>query len=266
MAFKLKKLVIHEECCYRKKLQPGIYDFLDADAIDDFYAHNIEISAIVGKNGCGKSSLLEIIFRMVNNLSVYISHGITDTHEEDSVFITGLYSELFYTVNGLECQLICRDQSLGLIYGDKKWAFGNQIDYFVDFDDGNNMSKGDKVTLCKNLFFTLVSNYSVQAYIDADYLNDTTCKIDVKGQLSDKPSDMPWIHYIFHKNDGYMSAINISPYRYCGKLDMFREEQLERQRMQFLLLHFHKSNKDFIQGYSLSKIVFATSYYSVFCE
>jgi hypothetical protein len=43
-----------------------------------------------------------------------------------------------------------------------------------------------------------------------------------------------------------MVAININPFRDKGKLDMQREERLERQRMQFLLLHYHKKNKEFI--------------------
>jgi hypothetical protein len=51
-----------------------------------------------------------------------------------------------------------------------------------------------------------------------------------------------------------MVAININPFRDKGKLDMQREERLERQRMQFLLLHYHKKNKEFIQRYKLSSI------------
>ncbi len=67
MSLKLKKLVIHEGCSYLKRLQPDTYEFLDNGSIDNFYGDGIEVSAVVGKNGCGKSSLLEIIFRMMNN-------------------------------------------------------------------------------------------------------------------------------------------------------------------------------------------------------
>ena len=51
MSLKLKKLIIRENCKYRKKLNPGTYEFLDDDSIDAFYGKNIEISVIVGKNG-----------------------------------------------------------------------------------------------------------------------------------------------------------------------------------------------------------------------
>lgn len=92
----------------------------------------------------------------------------------------------------------------------------------------------------------IISNYSVQAYVDEDYQDDITCTIDEDGHVLEVPSEEAWIHYVFHKNDGYMVAININPFRDKGKLDMQREERLERQRMQFLLLHYHKKNKEFI--------------------
>ena len=100
----------------------------------------------------------------------------------------------------------------------------------------------------------IISNYSVQAYVDEDYQDDITCTIDEDGHVLEVPSEEAWIHYVFHKNDGYMVAININPFRDKGKLDMQREERLERQRMQFLLLHYHKKNKEFIQRYKLSSI------------
>lgn len=254
MSLKLKKLVIHEGCSYLKRLQPNTYEFLDNGSIDNFYGEGIEVSAVVGKNGCGKSSLLEIIFRMINNLSVFIAYKVDVMHRVNSVFVAGLNSDLYYTINDVECQLICRNHSLAFIYGENRWAFGNHNDEFNGFKDGNTMSKTKKIAMCKNVFFTLISNYSVQAYVDEDYQDDITCTIDEDGHVLEVPSEEAWIHYVFHKNDGYMAAININPFRDKGKLDMQREERLERQRMQFLLLHYHKKNREFIQGYKLSSI------------
>lgn len=89
MSFKLKKLDILKNCKYCKKLKPDLYEFLDNDFIDDFYGKNIEISVIVGKNGSGKSSLLEIIFRMMNNLSAYIAHGVNIDSSINMVYVGG---------------------------------------------------------------------------------------------------------------------------------------------------------------------------------
>ena len=45
---------------------------------------------------------------------------------------------------------------------------------------------------------------------------------------------------------------------------MFREEKLERQRMQALLLHFHNESKDFIKGYNLSRIEYKFNWESLY--
>lgn len=107
MSFRLKKLVIYEGCKYLKTLQPNTYNFLDNNSIVDFYGKNIEISAIVGKNGSGKSSLLEIIFRMMNNISVFIAHGYDVMHRVNNIFVAGIKSDLYYEINDTDCLIEC---------------------------------------------------------------------------------------------------------------------------------------------------------------
>lgn len=257
MSFRFKKLVIHAGCKYLKILQPNTYDFLDDNSIDGFYGKNIEISAIVGKNGSGKSSLLELIFRIMNNIGVFIAHGHDVMHRVNNIFVAGIKSDLYYEIDGIDCLIECRDTSIALSYPNKKWRFGNANEEFNSYLNGNNMSIKDKIEMCKYLFFTLISNYSIQAYVDEDYIADTTCKLNTDGSLRENQSnENAWIHYVFHKNDGYMSPININPFRDNGKIDMSKEEKLQRQRMEFLLLHYHKKKKEFIQGYELSKIIY----------
>ena len=264
MSLKLKKLKIYENCKYRKKLESDTYEFLDEGSIDGFYGKNIEISVIVGKNGSGKSSLLEIIFRMMNNLSAYIAHGVNIDSSTNIVFVGGIYADLYYSIGKNEYVLQCRDKSLGLSCKEGKWRFGDLHNDFDEYSDGNRMSYNQKKKMCKNLFFTLISNYSVQSYIEADYASEETYRILDDGTLSKQTTGKVWLHSVFHKNDGYLTAININPFRDKGIIDMFREEKLERQRMQALLLHFYNQDKDFIKGYKLSRIEYKFNWKSLY--
>ncbi|WP_455071900.1 AAA family ATPase [Prevotella melaninogenica] len=269
----MKKLYIDDKCNYRKKLKSGFYEFLDDDyiaalndddSINTFYGKNIEISVIVGKNGSGKSSLLEIIFRMMNNLSAYIAHGVNIDSSTNIVFVGGIYADLYYSIDKNNYILKSRNKSLALVCGENNWIFGNRLNEFSGYTDGNRMSPDQKKEICKNLFFTLISNYSIQSYIEADYADEVTYNIIKKGSLSNKKSGQVWLHSVFHKNDGYLTAININPFRDKGMIDMFREEKLERQRMQALLLHFHSKDKDFIKGYKLSRIEYKFNWKSLY--
>ena len=49
-------------------LVPGRYELRMDEALS-LYGRNISVSAIVGCNGAGKTSLLEMMFRILNNFS-----------------------------------------------------------------------------------------------------------------------------------------------------------------------------------------------------
>ena len=68
--------------------------------------------AIVGKNGSGKSSLLELIFRMVNNLSYVLLHNIQRAGAYPLRYVYGLCASMVYEMNGQRYRLCCENTSV----------------------------------------------------------------------------------------------------------------------------------------------------------
>ena len=64
---------------------------------DNLYASNISLHAIVGMNGSGKSTIVELIIRIINNLSFYILGEQSGTYAaEPLVPVKRLKAELYY--------------------------------------------------------------------------------------------------------------------------------------------------------------------------
>lgn len=176
---------------------------------------NVEVSAIVGKNGDGKSTILEVMLRILNNFAV--AHGYSHIHDSLKP-VNGLAACLYYECENEIYTIKClptvkQNSTLKGVY----WYKGQQrVDKFYE------VSKGQKVELLKQhenqLFFSLVINYSLYAY------NERIFKRENAGGTS-------WIQALFHKNDSYQTPLNINPMREDGIINVNKEQYLAHQRL-----------------------------------
>jgi predicted ATPase len=195
---------------------------------DDFFGKNISIGAIVGRNGSGKSSLLELFFRMVYNLSV--KRGLFN--DKEATFIP-LKAEIYFIVKNQFCGLKSSDNS---IYFFKKEIIDKVELDTSKIDWGDEIAKESTNNL-EGFFYSIVVNYSLHAYISNDY------DVNIKTGFS-------WIDYLFHKNDGYQTPLVLNPFRDRGVIDLNTEYDLTMQRLSALFIN----DGDFIKGYKFKNI------------
>lgn len=184
---------------------------------DDFFSINeknstlsFHLQAIVGKNGDGKSSLIDIILRLINNFAYSKKIG----NNENITIAKGLCAEMYYQLNG---SFYCLQEADGDV--------NNMTLRSYKYDaNQSSWTKSVEVTqdeLKQLFFYTIVSNYSHYSYNTLEYKNESDGSDD---------SDC-WLHNIFHKNDAYQAPITLHPFRVRGNIDMNRERELTKPRL-----------------------------------
>lgn len=272
--FTIKYLKFYEGCQFLKNLKVGVEYNLEHKLSPNFFRNNVCVTAIVGKNGSGKSSLIDMIFRIMNNLSYCLYRNIEKGESELIVYISGLIADLCYkkvekdgeTIQGL---IQVRNGKVYFSYGDKKYVFeveGNEgnapTEHIINEDqftplelEGEIKSFTYQKAIAKDLFYTVATNYSMQAFIAQDYNEEkTTFAYPDTTDRINRSSKTSWINRLFHKTDGYIVPIVLNPYRDNGKIDMNNEEHLTTMRLSAILLE-ETPDRPFIDGYHFKDMV-----------
>ena len=238
---------------------------------DLFFGDNINIQAIVGMNGCGKSSLLDLMYMAINNFCFMFERGRTLPNTTFLFYVENLYVKIYYSIQDEEYILHCDGKKVFLII-----PHADGIDRKYDISKMQRRIKTELQIkkIVEPFFYTIVSNYSMQSFVSSNYLqkikvfNKTTRvadklnKVCVDGTQKRKSSDVcfdsntSWIDSIFHKNDGYVRSIVLNPFRDKGVIDMNREQKISKYRMISLLIKDSREDrsKRIFQDYSIKKI------------
>lgn len=243
-----ESIIINEE----QKIQSTLYDDFYHEEINDI--PHILISAIVGQNGSGKSSIIEFMMRLINNFAAATIGEMQNNGQaaERLHFIDGVDGELWYILESKAYHLKVKNcsvklfkfidtkQSDGSIYfTNKKIIFNNEKSENCRELIGPHVSLGEQElkVLYECFFYTLITNQSVYAYNTFDF--EKECNSDQKeasviGAKKDETFDIEdkcWLHGLFHKNDAYRAPLVITPFRREGNIDINNEHNLAIERL-----------------------------------
>lgn len=188
----------------------------------------ISVSAIVGKNGGGKSSIVELMMRIINNFA-YCS-GFLNVHK-DLRPVKGLHAILYYEIGDTLYSIVSEGNSISLKRADTVLATYDTGSPARNYD---SLSKNvnDQCPIENLLFYTQIFNYSLYAYNTSEF---------------DRENDgnAVWLDGVFHKNDGYQTPLVLNPWRERGSIDVERENGLSKSRLLSLFLTDDETEESF---------------------
>ena len=293
--------VCSEDSVGRRKLVPGkMYYFLEGfsvledriliskerfnKSVHDYYNNSgnsgphVIVSAIVGENGAGKSSLIEYEMRLINNFSTALFGEYAKVNGWPHLhYINGVDGELYYLhkQNVLHSRVKDRKVSLFCYYKQE----GEEDGCYVfkqpkegpmnllpagtgEFERGKpvrspfnmNYFEGLKEILPR-FFYTVVLNQSVYAYNTNDFWRESNTqryevlvrhgqKRNEKGErIPYSTEDKSWLNGLFHKNDGYQIPLVLTPFRKEGNYDINVENRLAYERLMSIMVRQEGDNR-----------------------
>jgi predicted ATPase len=189
----------------------------------------ITISAIVGINGSGKSTIFELFYQFCFFVSMKLNMiDLSNFEERERQYINHDYQSMINRISAYRVELFLKKENnlFRIVVNDPikdvfqstaienvHWEQLKQIsdNTYQRNQEFNPLEPLYPRSVLANFFYTIAVNYSLYG------LNEGEGK--------------SWLKPLFHKNDGYQTPMVLNPYRKEGIIDINRESDLAKYRL-----------------------------------